>query len=237
MMALRTGNPPQSERVASRKPWTALLLKPTERQLVLALCCLAAIRVFVYSAAFPFFNNVDEDAHFDLVLKYSHGLVPRKLDLVSVEASNYMTLYGTPEYLLTPQQFPFPSPIWAAPERTKVRLLMWGASTRHPNAESSQAPLYYAVAALWLRLGQFFGLAGGLLLYWIRFLNVFLAAALVWLGFAAARLIFPEGRFVRLGVPVLLAALPQDIFYSIQNDVLSPLCFGMAFINNISQST
>ncbi|MGA2965767.1 MAG: DUF2142 domain-containing protein [Terriglobales bacterium] len=233
MVAVRTGKLRQSERVGPRKPRTASPSKFNERHLVLALCCLAAIRVFVYSAAFPFFNNVDEGAHFDLVLKYSHGLVPRQLDLVSVEASNYMTLYGSPEYLLKPQQFPnrkFPPPIWTASEQAKAAMMARRAAARHPNTESSQAPLYYAAAALWLHLGQLFGVSGGFLLYWIRFLNVFLAAALVWLGFAAARLVFPEGQFVRLGVPVLLAVLPQDIFYSIQNDVLSPLCFGMAFI-------
>jgi hypothetical protein len=57
-----------------------------------------------------------------------------------------------------------------------------------------------------------------------------IVAALVWMGFAAARLVFPESRFLRLGVPALLAFFPQSAFYSIQNDVLSPLCFGAAFI-------
>jgi hypothetical protein len=36
--------------------------------------------------------------------------------------------------------------------------------------------------------------------------------------------------FLKIGVPALLAFLPQTAFYSIQNDVLSPLCFGAAFI-------
>jgi len=214
-------------------PRATTLSRLSERHLVLALCCLAAIRVFVYSAAFPFFNNVDEDSHFDLVLKYSHGLVPRKLDRMSIETSNYMTLYGSPEYNVKREQLPgktFPPPEWTRSDEDRSAMMAQRANARRINYESSQAPLYYAVAALWLRLGGWFGLAGGFLLYWIRFLNVFLAAALVWLGFAAARLVFPETQFVRLGVPVLLAVLPQDIFYSIQNDVLSPLCFGLAFI-------
>ncbi len=42
-----------------------------ERLIIAGLCLAAAIRVFVFSAAFPFFNNVDEVAHFDLVFKYS----------------------------------------------------------------------------------------------------------------------------------------------------------------------
>jgi hypothetical protein len=98
------------------------------------------------------------------------------------------------------------------------------------NPESSQPPLYYALGGSWLRLGEWFGLADGHLLYWIRFLNMFLIAGLVWLSFVTARMVFPERRCVRLGVPLLAAFLPQDTFYSIQNDVLSPLCFGVAFV-------
>jgi hypothetical protein len=83
---------------------------------------------------------------------------------------------------------------------------------------------------LWLNLGRVFGITGGWLLYWVRFLNVFVAAALVWVGFVAAKLVFPDRQFMRLNVPLLLAVWPQTAFYSIQSDVLSPLCFGVAFI-------
>jgi Predicted membrane protein (DUF2142) len=232
MMVLRTNYP--SDQITSDTLPTLHHSRFNERHFVLALCCLAAIRVFVYSAAFPFFNNVDESPHFDLVVKYSHGLVPRNMGTVSVEASNYVRLYGSREYYLKREQLPFKSPA-SASERTR-EVDLWGASPQYPNHESSQAPLYYAAAGLWMRFGQLLGVAGPGLLYWIRFLNVFIAAALVWLGFAAARLIFPEDRFVRLGVPVLLTVLPQDIFYSIQNDVLSPLCFGVAFIGLVQWS-
>jgi hypothetical protein len=36
-------------------------------------------RVFLFSAAFPFFNNVDEQAHFDTVYKYARGYLPREI--------------------------------------------------------------------------------------------------------------------------------------------------------------
>src|SRR5208282_3428950 len=98
------------------------------------------------------------------------------------------------------------------------------------NHENSQPPLYYALAGLWWQLGKACGVHGGSLLYWIRLLNMLLAAALAWLGNLAARTIFPKNYFLRLGVPALLAFIPQTTFYSIENDVLSPLCFGAAFI-------
>ena len=61
-------------------------------------------------------------------------------------------------------------------------------------------------------------------------MNIFFVVALVWLGYVAAQMIFPENLFLKVGVPALLAFFPQTAFYSIQNDVLSPLCFGAAFI-------
>jgi hypothetical protein len=212
----------------------AAFLESQERRIVFLLCLLAAAHVFVFSAAFPFFNNVDEQIHFDLVVKYSQGHVPRALELVSPEATPYVVIYGTHEFLWASNNFPveqFPPP-WTQPmEQIAPKLLSWEASwNRVTNHEASQPPLYYALAGLWWRLGKVCGLHDGFLLYWLRFLNGFLVAALVGLGFVAARMIFPENRFLKFGVPALLAFLPQTAFYSIQNDVLSPLVFGAAFI-------
>ena len=80
------------------------------------------------------------------------------------------------------------------------------------------------------RLGQGCGLAGLPLLYWLRFLNAGIVAALIGVGYAATRLIFPTRPFFQIDVPALVAFMPQQAFYCVQNDVLSPLCFGLAFI-------
>jgi len=77
------------------------------------------------------------------------------------------------------------------------------------------------------------GITGASLLYWIRFLNLFVAGTLVWIGFLAAKLVFPGRQFIYFSVPILLAVWPQTTFYSIQSDLLSPLCFGIAFIGLI----
>ena len=47
-----------------------------ERWIVAGLAAFAALRVFVFAAAFPFFHNVDEHMHVDLVLKYARGFLP-----------------------------------------------------------------------------------------------------------------------------------------------------------------
>jgi hypothetical protein len=199
------------------------------------LAALAATRVFIYCAAFPFFNNVDEQSHFDLVVKYSHGEVPRHLATFSEDSSRFIVLFESPEYYSGPGKFrdgKIPPPKWlnSAAERGENFLRELQSRKSDLNPESTVPPLYYALAALWMRLGRVCGMGGAHLLYWLRFLNPVFAGALVWIGFVVARSIFPERPLIRLGVPALLAFLPQDTFYSIQSDVLSPVLFGLAFL-------
>lgn len=203
--------------------------------MILLLCCLAAIHVFIFSAAFPFFNNVDEQAHFDLAVKYSQWQVPRKLEPVSAESARYIGTYGTMEYMVNPAKLPdgkFPPPLWMQPLETAAPELVAGESNWRKviNWESGQPPLYYICGGLWWRLGQWLGFDGLRLLYWLRFLNIPLICATVWTGYVAARLIFPENFFARFCVPAFIAFMPQPTFYSLENDTLSPLAFGVAFI-------
>jgi hypothetical protein len=206
-----------------------------ERRIIWLLCLLAAAHVFIFSATFPFFNNVDEQTHLDLVVRYSQARLPHALDTPCPEAMPYFVIYNTPEYLWPPDTYlggRIPPPPWTQPmNKIKPMLLSRLAAWQTvKNYEASQPPLYYTLAALWWRLGKVCGFHDGRLLYWLRFLNLLVVAILVWMGFAAARLVFPGRRFLRLGVPALLAFIPQSAFYSIQNDVLSPLAFGAAFI-------
>src|ERR1700722_15242115 len=86
-----------------------------ERYVVWLLSLLGAVHVLIFSAAFPFFNNVDEPIHFDLVLKYSHGQVPRKLETISADSAAYLALFNSCAYFGTPDKFPgnrMPPPPW-----------------------------------------------------------------------------------------------------------------------------
>lgn len=201
---------------------------------VIAFSLFAAARVLVFSAAFPFFNNVDERRHFDLVIKYADGHVPGSAELISPATLPYLSRYASPEFLSAPEDFEggYYGPMWkhpaeeVAPTIAKIEEI-WSST---PNQECSQPPLYYIAAAAWFHIGQWIGVKGGSALYWVRLLNVAFVAALVWLAYVAARIIFPDQVALRLGIPLLVASMPQDMFYGINNDVLSPICFGVTFV-------
>ena len=206
-----------------------------ELALILLLCFLAALRVFIFSAGFPFFSSIDEDLHFDLITQYSHGRLPRTFNVLKEETLVWIVPYGSPEFILTPDQFPgakFPPPLWkqSGPEVAAEIAATKAAWSTEINFESSQPPIYYVLASFWWWLGKQIGLTGIQSLYWIRFLNVPLVAILVWLGYITARTIAPENVDLRIGVPLLLAFIPQNVFYAMNNDVLSPICFGALFL-------
>lgn len=104
---------------------SAAFINRKERTLILLLCLAAALRIFIFSAAFPFFTEVDEDLHFDLVMRYSLGRVPHTFGLLSKESLDWIVLYASPEFIQTPDQFPegkFPPPLWrqSGPEAEEV---------------------------------------------------------------------------------------------------------------------
>ena len=76
-----------------------------------------------------------------------------------------------------------------------------------------------------------FNLDGLSLLYWLRFLNALLILPLV-----LARAGWPPARFSRKTLlcrswcQPSIAFLPQTTFYAVNNDILSPLTFGAAFV-------
>jgi hypothetical protein len=206
-----------------------------ENVLVLLLCLVAALRVLIFSAGFPFFSNVDEDLHFDLITQYSGGHLPRAFEPLKEESLNWIVPYASPEFLFTADQFPgakFPPPLWkmSAPEVEPEIAATRAAWSSEINFESSQPPLYYIIASLWWWVGKHIGLTGIQSLYWIRFLNLSLIAIVVWLGYVAARILAPDSIDLRIGVPLLLAFIPQNVFYAMNNDVLSPICFGALFV-------
>lgn len=206
-----------------------------ELGIVAALSVLAAIRVFVFAAAFPVFSQVDEDLHFDLVLRYARGQIPRTFDLIAPETLKWVVPYASPEFLQDPQQWPehvFPPPLWkqSGPEADAIAAETRAEWSKEINLECSQPPLYYSVAALWWKVGQMVGITGISAVYWLRFLNTAFVAILVWLGYATASSMGISNVIFRIGVPFVVAFFPQDILYVINNDALSSVCGALVFL-------
>src|SRR5207244_3348831 len=136
------------------------------------------------------------------------------------------------EYLTSPEKLRnLPPPTWSLPpslrEKVVAGLVKWWQT--RVNHEASSPPVYYAVAAVWYDLLGALGFAEATSLYSIRFLNAVFAALLVVVSYAAARRFFPDRMALRLGVPLLVAAFPQDVQYVINNDALSPLLGALSF--------
>ncbi len=213
---------------------TANQSKAGERKIILLFCLLAAIHVLVFSAAFPFFGVVDEQSHFDLTVRYSQADPPRKLTQTSQGALPFIVYFGCTEFLSTPEQQPggvFVTPWSMAPEQAAhwlvPRAQMWRDVINH---EATQPPLYYICAGGWWRLGQALGLEDGTRLYSLRFFNALILMGIVWLAGIITLRLFPGNQFMLVAVTALAAFFPQSIFYAINNDVLSPVTFGMAFL-------
>jgi hypothetical protein len=196
-----------------------------------------AARVFLFSSAFPLFNNVDEYSHFDAVCKYSRGALPHPERLHHDASTSRLIIWlGSPEYVVPPSRVPggvYPRPPWSvSPEAASARLREGVRRLRgvRKNHELAQPPVYYAVAGGWYRLGETLRLPCGHLVFSIRWLNALFMVGLVW---AAHRLACATGRrdpLTRIGVPLLVALFPQDAFYSISNDALSPLLTASALL-------
>ena len=204
--------------------------------IILLLCLIAACRIFLFNATFPLFNNVDEELHFDLVYKYSKGQFPKaEVEDFNREAVELILLYKTPEYLFGAEQFPggsFPQPRWTRPNVQESRQLVKAVDTWqniNKNYETGSFPFYYIVAGIWCSAGRALGVTGGQLLYWIRFLNVPLFIVLVWFSYLLAQMCFPERSLQQISLPLIVAFFPQDVFYSINSDAISPLLFAISF--------
>lgn len=200
-----------------------------------AIAALAALRVLIFAAAFPFFTTIDEHWHVDMVLKYARGYVPRPVsDDYEPETAVLFATWATPEYHMRPEvrdrEGVYP-PGWQLP-RADLELQiaeMRAYFGKLRNLEAYQPPVYYLLVAGWRAAGRAFGLDGGRLLYWLRAFNAAIYFAFVLAAYAFLRREYPANRLVRLGVPALLAVLPQDALYYVTPDALQPLLFGAGF--------
>jgi hypothetical protein len=202
--------------------------------LLASLCAIAAVRIFLFNAAFPFFNNVDEQQHFDTVYAYAHGHMPVGIETFREGSSKLISLYMTLEYMRPPESFPggrVIAPNWTCPPEERDRRVE--IKTAHfvqlRNQEDIQPPLYYAAAGLCYRVCESLGLSGWNRIYGVRFLNVLIFVAMMLTAYHFLGRLYPGQTFLQVGAVVLLAFLPNPLYYSISNDVPSALVVGATF--------
>jgi len=206
---------------------------------VLALCVIAAIRLLVFSAAFPFFTNVDEPSHFDLICKHAHGHIPRAGQTgYEPEAARYARLTGTWEYMCprSDSSLAAAPPVWRLPPQIQSECLA-GAMMGGPNHEAFSPPVYYLLEALCFRAFAPSNWREVHFLYALRFFHLVFYVPLLWVSYRLCKRFCPNDPFLAAGVPLLLAFFPQDSFYSLNSDAASPLAGALALYSLLAFST
>lgn len=209
--------------------------RPSRRRERLALAAIAgfaALRVSALAAAFPFFTNVDEHRHVDMVLKYARAALPRP-DAVAYEPDmpRLVAWLGAPDYQLPPGAVSTAAPGWAvSPDELERRIARNEVLFAHlVNLDTHESPPYYALAGAWFALAERLGVDPVRALYSVRLWNALFAALLVVCAFVLVRRTHPGDALLCWGVPLLLASFPQDTFYYVTPDAFSALAGAVAF--------
>lgn len=204
-----------------------------EWRLILGVALLAGVRILLSAATLPPFAVTDEPAHYDLIRKYARGQIPGpETDHYDSDTAYEIVLHASPEYLNPRENYPKagPRPLWQAPPHIRDLEAPSRAAplAESHNHESFSPPVYYLFAAAWCHVGMLLERQGGSLIYWLRFINAPIHMALVGGAFLFIRRFHPQERVLRLAVPLLIAVFPQDVFFSINSDILSAPLFLLA---------
>ena len=187
----------------------------------------AGVRVFFFASGTPFFTNLDEFLHYDVVQRYR---LRQSLDVFApppMETRRLGLRYNSPEFTSPPSIARQSTPNWMNPRfegspEFEAAMRVAGGFTNH---EARSPPVYYASLAAWQWAGERLGVAGLSLLYWLRLPHALGAMFLVWMAFRFTRTWFPSRPETCWSVAILVAAMPQDVFYSLNPDVLSAVLY------------
>lgn len=194
-----------------------------------ALVALAVLRLVLFQAAFPPFSQVDEILHWDTVHKYARLELPHGgLPGFDEEVLDQYLLYESKEYAEGGE--PAPHPMLAPAELRAIHVEVQKKSWRNaPNYMAWEPPLYYLGAALWVKMGALCGIGGIDLFFWARAFGAVLYGLLILVAAGFVRRYLPGRDFLGLAVPLLLVALPQDLYYQVSDDVPSALLLVLGF--------
>jgi len=180
---------------------------------------LVIVRGAVYIAVTPLWRAPDEQNHFEYIayILEEHRL-PQPDDVSSTvrrELLATMSEAGWAEYSAYP---------------IKGVSFLAGTPQGIPGASQfGDAPLYYLTCALPLKLFSHQDMATQA--YLARLVSVLLSALAVLGAFLTARELFPQDRFLQLGIPLLIAFIPGRTFINstINNDVAAELVMAFQF--------
>jgi len=194
---------------------------------VALLALLALLRVGAFASALPFFHVNDEHHHVDTVVRYARGELPGpRAETLSPQVARWAMRWGTFAYLNPGPDVPPPYLQRGLPPEAPEMRRAYQAYDGVAATELESPPVYYAVAALWYRLGKAAGQEDLDLLYWLRWLDAPLLAALVVGSWLVLRRPYAGDPLMRLGVPAVLAFFPADVLLVASPDALSPLVGG-----------
>jgi hypothetical protein len=202
---------------------------------LIALCALAIGRIYFGAATLPFFADTDEQFHYDLVHKFARGHWPALyIEYWDPETVETVIFHHSPEFQAGPEEFDdgrIPPPLRempTGPKRNMYAAFLRYQLSQQPNHEAHSPPVYYALAGAWYDVGWLMGFSGPNAVYWVRFFNVPVFAALVIAAFAFCRQLL--GRDIALAVAALTALFPNNVFFTVNSDVLSPLTALLAIL-------
>jgi hypothetical protein len=213
-----------------------MFLRSQRSLIIAAICGYAFLRILIFSAAFPLFNPLDEQDHFETVERYAHGYVPEsELPQTGPEMARLFAVYSSPEYLISRQRLRavgMDVPVTQMPVELKDSQYQkrFGYWSMERDTEAQSPPVYYIVAGGWYKLGAMLGAKDWALAYWVRFLNAGVYGFFVWISFLFVKRVYPDRDFLGVGIPAFLAVFPQDVFFGINRDILSPLLVALALL-------
>jgi hypothetical protein len=213
-----------------------VFLRANRAWIVVFCCCYATFRILIFAAAFPLCNQVDEQDHYEMIYRYSHGYAPEStLPRADPELARVFTLFGSPEFFHSKEElqaFHRNVPIAALPPALKEYhykkvLAFWENKS---DMEAQSPPVYYALGSVWYRVGAALGAKDWVLAYWTRFLSAIVYGLFVFISFLFVEELYPARNFLCVAVPMFLAVFPQDVFFGMNRDVLSPLLGALAML-------
>tara|TARA_B100000508_G_scaffold141033_1_gene145416 strand:+ start:4353 stop:5756 length:1404 start_codon:yes stop_codon:yes gene_type:complete len=191
----------------------------TQTYLLFLISILFGMKLFFWSSIFPFYGNVDEKAHFDLITKYGNGEKYLKIPLpYSKDAVDLISNYQSDEYLRrvdSGTEYDLLLDFIYPPKQEDARLFVQSLK----NYQNNSPPLYYWITGAYYWLAGINSESSIDALYSLRWfssgISLLFFVCFVW--FLKRNM----GTTAALSASILLLCFPQPVYYFLNNDVLS----------------